>query len=582
MNINLSSFNFSIDLPNKPKCTIYATDPLKSFILNDNYLLSQITNIYSLPGINQEIVGLPDIHAGLVFPVGICVPFDVNLNPSIIPEAIGYDINCGVRCYKLNIDFDEWNNSFDKKWSSNNLVDINEINSIVNSEDIKTQSNKNNRRSKDFITSNNLLENNIFNIENTNKYNLKDINEMLNHGLEFLVKNKIISDNNLKFSESNGKFNGNVKLISQKSKARGLNQLGTIGTGNHYIEIQYIDKIVNKEICDALGLKDKQIILSVHSGSRGLGFNVCQEILESFRYEVDTNCTGGYFNIVNKWNLNNNFEKFDIHKDKKNKGIKKEVTEKKEILSGDKINDSIFNLNENQRNLIENDKNLYKKIKKDLFIDKNNLNYDKKNINFKTPWLKYDDFLSQKYLSVINTASNYALCNRAILGENILLELKKIFPKLEYSLINDTSHNNIKLEDENMLVVRKGASRILEPYNIDLPWEYRHIGQPVMVGGSMGTYSYILVGNDCKKTYRSTCHGSGRLVPRSKCHEIFTYEDTLSKMRDIHLQCNNKKGVIEEGPDCYKDVNEVVKSSEKNGITNTVCRVKPLYVIKDV
>lgn len=205
--------------------------------------------------------------------------------------------------------------------------------------------------------------------------------------------------------------------------------------------------------------------------------------------------------------------------------------------------------------------------------------------NNESVYLPADHYLSVDYLNGMNSACNYAFGNRAMISENIIKCLKSLYPKLECELIYDTSHNIAKIENDlDSLIIRKGASRILEPYNSELPYKYKEIGQPVLVGGSMGTASYIICGNDCLKTYRSTCHGSGRVIQRKDSQKLFKHDKIIEdlKNKNIFVKSGSTKGIIEEAPECYKNIDEVVRCSELNKLSKTACRVKPIIVIKDM
>ncbi|WUR02678.1 tRNA-splicing ligase RtcB [Vairimorpha necatrix] len=461
--INISNLKITIpksqDLKMNTDCIIYASKPLHDPILQDKLLLTQLINISKLPTVSRPVIGLPDLHQGYVFPIGSVTCFDLHNNPLIIPGGVGYDINCGVRCLKTNL----------------HLSDLKDIDSLVDIFDLSPVS-----------------------------LPLKDLNSILDEGLNFLVKNKLITVDNLEFTESNGKYQGNSRLVSQKTKGKGINQFGSLGSGNHYAEIQYVEKVVDKERCEVIGLREGQIVLSVHSGSRGLGHNVCKESLIKFNNEVLLNNTGGFINDTTN------------------------------------MNESVY--------------------------------------------LHADNILSQEYLSAMSSACNYAFANRAMISQTLSNNLKTVFPHFESQLIYDTSHNIAKVEEDlDALVIRKGASRILEPGNLELPFVYRNIGQPVMVGGSMGTFSYIICG-ESSKTYRSTCHGSGRIVTRKESSTRFKYEEVIRDLKDknIYIRSGSKKGIVEEAPECYKDIDEVVECSEMNGISKKVCRLRPIIVLKDM
>ena len=228
--INISDLNITIskDYANNMNtdCIIYASTSLQDTIINDNNLITQLTDITKLPSVSKSVIGLPDLHTGYVFPIGSVTCFDLNDNPIILPGGVGYDINCGVRCIKTNL----------------MLEDLKDLDKILEEIDCSPT-----------------------------EISLEDLNGVLDCGLEYLVKKQFITPDNLEFTESNGNYKGCSRKISQKSKGKGVNQFGSLGSGNHYLEIEYVDKVFDRERCNILNLRENQIVISIHSGSRGLG-----------------------------------------------------------------------------------------------------------------------------------------------------------------------------------------------------------------------------------------------------------------------------------------------------------------------
>jgi len=203
----------------------------------------------------------------------------------------------------------------------------------------------------------------------------------------------------------------------------------------------------------------------------------------------------------------------------------------------------------------------------------------------------YDSKESQDYLFCMGSAANFAFANRAIITEKARKAFTKVFERSKLELIYDVCHNIAKIEkhkvngiEYEVLVHRKGASRAFPPYHYDIPQKYKEIGQPVIVGGSMGTYSYILCGAEesMNLSFGSTCHGAGRILSRKTSKDLFTKESVydLLNNQDIIFRCQSELGMVEESPNSYKDVNRVVEVSDRIGLTKKVCRVKPCLVIK--
>ncbi|RVD90591.1 RtcB-like protein [Tubulinosema ratisbonensis] len=298
---------------------------------------------------------------------------------------------------------------------------------------------------------------------------LKDLNGILDSGLRYLKENGIIQED-LQKIENFGSLEGNSRLISQKAKGKGLKQIATLGSGNHYIEVQVIEEVFDNELAHKMGLKKDQIVYSIHTGSRGLGHQVKTE--------------------------------FD------------------EILS-------------------------------------------------------YKSKEGEKYFLSMQSAANFAFANRALICKKV----KKVFYELfknNCELIYDVSHNIItkeKIDNKEYLFHRKGASRSFGKEICE---------HPIPVGGSMGTSSYLLLGTQESQliSLGGCCHGSGRIFSRKECLDNFTLEDLQNQMEGIHVRFGNERGLLEEIPSAYKNIEEVVLTCERNNIAKRIIKVKPLLVIK--
>lgn len=480
----------------------------------ENCAISQFAAISGLPGFLKSF-GLPDFHIGYALPIGSIAVIDLqDSEGSISPNGVGFDINCGVRCLKTNMSFKDLNDQVKEK-----IGDM-----------LKDELPFENIPEKDQITK-------------------AELNQILDRGMEYLKEQKLIDEVDLERTESRGSLKGNNKLISQKSKARGLAQLGTLGSGNHYLEIEVVDEIYDDEIANVLGIKKDQILISIHTGSRGLGHGCCSDILE----EIDQFNSSKIFDVTE---------------------FKKKVQQKFREVS------------ENEALSKEEKHRLYVKIKEDLTEERKSL---KSKIKTKEDTLQSVPFRSDigvKYYEIMNTAANFAWVNRSLITQKVKKVFSGIIKDSKLELISDVCHNIGKIEkidEKEFLVLRKGASRILPPHHEELPELYKKIGQPVLIGGSMGTSSYLIVGAEgSKDTFYSTCHGAGRMVSRSKAKTKFNYEDVIKDMesKGISFRSGSTEGMVEESPWCYKNVDNVVCHSEKIGICRRVCSVRPILVIK--
>ncbi|KAM0676472.1 hypothetical protein GVAV_000439 [Gurleya vavrai] len=446
---------------------IYASEPLQKVLfdeyneLKEKSSFNQLAYITTLPGV-RSVRGLPDIHNGYGFPIGSVSAFSLQ-DGIVSPGGVGFDINCGVRSYATNLHKDDID--------QNKLADL-------------------------------LFERIPAGMGNSKTdFKLQDLNSMLDNGIEHLLKMNLINDDPF-LIENLGKMEGNSRLVSQKAKGRCLQQLGSLGSGNHYLEIQFVDEIFDLEAASIMNITKKgQLIITIHTGSRGLGHQVCQDYLQK----------------INKYK-NNDF------------------------------NDELAYIN------IQNE-------------------------------------IGKDYLKAMGSAANFAFCNRALIGETVIKAIKELYKNAEIKLIYDVCHNIAKIEEhyidnnlEKVLVHRKGASKAFPPFHSDVPEIYKKIGQPVFVGGSMGTSSFILTGGveSMQKSLGTACHGAGRIVPRSLSTKTFDYKEIMQDLKDrnIIIKCQSQKGIVEEAPGCYKNVDVVVDVCEQEKITKKIVKVKPFIVIK--
>ncbi|MFH0875785.1 MAG: RtcB family protein [archaeon] len=307
--------------------------------------------------------------------------------------------------------------------------------------------------------------------------------------------------------ESHGRIAAaDARKVTPKAKKRGRDQLGTLGSGNHFLEIQYVDEIYNPVAAKVFGItKVGQVTIMIHCGSRGLGHQVCSDYLR---------------------------------------------------LMEDSYPDIMAKLPE-----------------KDLI------------------YAPFNSELGQNYFKAMCAAANFAWANRHIIAHYVRKSFLEVFPKADISTIYDVAHNIAKIEEheingimKKLIVHRKGATRAFPPNHPEIPEKYRKIGQPVIIPGSMGTTSYILVGTKegMKETFGSTAHGAGRVMSRHEALRQFNGERVKQDLekRNIVIKTGSIRGIAEESPDVYKDIDEVIKVSDSAGIGKAVARVRPLGVIK--
>lgn len=435
--------------------------------------LKQAINVSSLPGIVECVWLMPDTHLGYGMPVGGVAAFDIENGGVISPGAIGFDINCGMRLISTSLAYDEVKPNIPR------LVEelFNAVPAGVGK--------------RGFLTLTPL-----------------QLEEIIIDGAQFMIKKGYGWEEDKKHMEEYGCIAGaNPDSISDYAIRRGIEQLATLGSGNHYLEIQKVEQIFDKKIAQKMMIYEKdQITVMIHSGSRGFGHQICQDYLKKF--------------------------------------------EKKMPEYG------IF-LNERQ-----------------------------------LACLPYNSDLGKKYYSAMAAAINFAFANR----QGIMYQTRKVFSKvlgkdakedLKMYLVYDVAHNTAKIEsfgNKKLLVHRKGATRSWGPGESELPYDYQKVGQPVIIGGSMETGSYLLVGTKKAKqfTFGSTAHGSGRKMSRTKAKKIMHGKDLAERMKksNIIVKSASWSGLAEEGGYAYKDIDDVIKSVDKAGISHPVAKFRPIGNIK--
>lgn len=335
----------------------------------------------------------------------------------------------------------------------------------------------------------------------------EELNKVLEKGAEWAVANGYGTKDDIEFCEENGKMEGaDSTKVSNEAKNRGFKQLATLGSGNHFLEVQYVDEIFDKETAKVFGIKEKgQVMVMVHCGSRGLGHQVCSDYLREMERQLP------------------------------------------EIVA--KLPD---------REMI---------------------------------YAPASHPLCKDYFAAMSAAANFAWCNRHIIGHQTRQAFSLIFPEAELKTIYDVAHNISKVEEheidgkmKKVYMHRKGATRAFGPGRKEIPKEYMEVGQPIIIPGSMGTASYLLVGTEKAEeiSFASTAHGAGREMSRHEALRHWTGEGIKKDLesKKIFIKSASWKGIAEEAPGAYKDIEEVVEVSHQLGIGNKVARLRPIGVVK--
>ena len=453
---------------------IYANEYILEKIKGDR-TLDQIANVACLQGVEKHVIALSDAHQGYGFCIGGVAGTDADTG-MISPGGVGYDINCGVRLLRTSLMFK------DIKTSIPNLLST-------------------------------IFKNIPSGLGSKGKLNISysDLDKVLNTGMNWALDNDYAIEEDLQHCEEEGCLkDANASLISKKAKERGVKQLGSLGSGNHFLEIQKVDEIYNESIAKKLGINEKnQITVMIHTGSRAVGHQVCTDSLRSIE-----------------------------------RAMKK------------------YNIRVPDRELA---------------------------------CVPADTPEAQNYLSQMACAANFGFTNRQLIThwirESFQHHFNKSFDELDLHLIYGVCHNILKIEEHDvdgkrmkLNVHRKGATRAFPPGHPVLPQDYKEIGQPALIPGTMGSASYLCVGKPkaMELSFGSTAHGSGRLMSRSKATKKYwgaRVKDDLSN-RGILVKAASMKIIAEEAPGAYKDIDQVVQVSHDLDIIEKVVRLVPIGVVK--
>jgi tRNA-splicing ligase RtcB len=452
---------------------IFATRKLLEKIMDDNSL-EQAANAATLPGLVGQVLVMPDMHQGYGFPIGGVAA--TRLSDGVIsPGAIGYDINCGVRLLASQVPIDV----------AEGL--LGDLASALNQHCPSGVGGKGELRMSE-----------------------ADLNAVCREGARWALKQSYATPADLRRTEEGGCLDGaDPSDVSDRARERGRPQLGTLGAGNHFIEVDLVEQIFDPVAARVMGLEQDCLVVQIHCGSRGFGHQICTDYVADFQAAV---------------------RRYQI-----------QLPDRELVCAP-----------------IESPE-------------------------------------GRAYLSAMRCAANYAFANRQVLAHNARRAFEQVFAgKVDgwrLHQVYDIAHNMGKIETHvvdgqpvKVCVHRKGATRAFGPGAPELPEEYQAIGQPVLVPGSMGTASWVLVGtaDSMARSFGSSCHGAGRLMSRAKAKKSVRGDRLRQELEQsgIRVRAGSLAGLAEEAPEAYKNVDAVVDTVTKVGIARKVARLRPVAVIK--
>ena len=452
---------------------IYADEPLLQKMLSGR-TITQAQNVSCIPGIVGQSIVLPDGHEGYGFPVGGVAAMDAE-EGMISPGGVGYDINCGVRLLRTNLT---------EQTVRSKLKEL--VNDLFSSIPSGVGS------------------------KGAVRLSPSELDEVLVRGVSWAIDHGYGSTNDSDVCEENGKIpNADPNKVSDRARKRGAPQLGSLGSGNHFLEVQKVAEIHDEEAAKRMGIKEGTITVLIHCGSRGFGHQVCSDYLRVAEQAM---------------------AKYDI------------------------------NLPDRELACVPNTSEEGESYRKAMFA-----------------------------------ALNFAWSNRQMITHWTRKSFERVFNQtesdLDMKLVYDVAHNIAKIEkhkvdgkERKVVVHRKGATRAFPANRDEIPSKYRDLGQPVLVPGSMGTASWILLGqpNSMDLSFGSTAHGAGRTMSRTKARKNYNENDVKKSLNDkgIFIKALTRDGIVEETPQAYKDVDAVVNVSHNLGIATKVAKLVPIGVIK--
>ncbi|MBR9707528.1 MAG: RtcB family protein [Candidatus Diapherotrites archaeon] len=434
---------------------------------------NQVKNVAHLPGIVKYSLAMPDIHWGYGFPIGGVAATDPNDGGVISPGGVGYDINCGVRLMRTNFSFDEFRPTLRK------LVEelFKQVPAGLGHKGEKTLSKR-------------------------------ELDDIMQSGSNWCVENGFAWENDIERTEEKGCIAlGGEPTVSDRARKRG-STAGSLGSGNHFLEVQKVDKVYDEEAAAAFGLREGAITVMTHCGSRGFGHQIASDALKVFE------------NVLGKYNI---------------------------TLPDKQLACAPVNSDE-----------------------------------------------GQQYLTNMNSAINYAFVNRQMITSKVRTAFENVYGKssedLGLDLIYDVCHNIAKFEKnkvdgkvKKLCVHRKGATRAYPAGKEDVPSVYSKVGHPVLIPGDMGTASYVCAGlPTASKSWFSACHGAGRQLSRTAASRKYNAEDIRKKLeaKGQVIMSVSRRGIVEEAPGAYKNIDSVVDGVELAGLAKKVVRLVPLGVVK--
>ncbi len=453
---------------------IFASEKMMSVIRGDQ-ALEQVANVAFLPGIQGASLAMPDIHWGYGFCIGGVAATDPKEGGVISPGGVGYDINCGVRLIRTNLFYQ------DVKPHLRELVE-------------------------------DLFRNVPTGVGRSGRYKFdkKELKQLLERGAGYLLGRGLADSADIAHTEAEGRIDGaEPDRISDHALTRGAEQCGTLGSGNHFLEVQVVDSVYDEDVARVFGLEKDQICVMIHSGSRGLGYQVCDDALAMLR----------------------------------------NVPEKHGIPLPDR----------------------------------------------QLACSPAESPEGQHYIGAMRAAANFGFCNRQLLMQQAREVFASVFGRtwqdLGMNLLYDVAHNIAKLEEhtiggqrKRVWVHRKGATRAFPAGHPEVPDVYRAVGQPVIIPGDMGRASWIMVGRpgSMERTFGTTCHGAGRAMSRTAALKDAGGRriDKELEARGVIARSQSRKGLAEEQPKAYKNVDEVVEVVHEADLSAKVARMRPIGVIK--
>jgi tRNA-splicing ligase RtcB len=437
----------------------------------DHKVYEQVVNVATLPGIEKASFAMPDAHWGYGFPIGGVAAFDPDRGGVVSAGGVGFDISCGVRTLHTGLTGE------DIQVVKERLADV-------------------------------LFRRIPAGVGSTGKVHLdrKGMDAMLTGGAQWAVENGYGSPADLERIEERGCMAGaRPEEVSDHAKKRQQDEVGTLGSGNHYLEVQQVVKVFDLRVASVFGVREGDVVVSIHCGSRGLGHQIGTEFLK----KMVTTAAGH--------------------------GI---VLPDRELACAPILSD-----------------------------------------------------VGRAYLGAMRAAINCALANRQVITHLVRRAFAEVLPKAELPLLYDVSHNTCKVEEHvldgrprRLFVHRKGATRAFGPGHSDIPAALREVGQPVLIGGTMGTASYILAGTGegMGIAFGSSCHGAGRNMSRTQATKRWHGREVVDQLKrqGILIRSPSYRGVAEEAPGAYKDVSAVVDAADEAKLSRKVARLEPLVCIK--